>query len=89
MDLRIYSTLDDDLQTALRMRIGLPSRSIGQRRTLALAGAQQPADSSSSGLARLVALLAVVGGAIAAASFGVVLARCRQAQARRLSEPPT
>ncbi len=62
-DLEIYSTLDDDLRTALRTRTAttpLPGPAL--RRTLALASPQQMAGSSSSTFARLAALLAALGG---------------------------
>ncbi len=74
-DLEIYSTLDDDLQTALRTQIATPSPGSAPRRTLALASRQQTAGSSSSTLTRLGALLAVLGGTFAAAWLGVVLVR--------------
>jgi hypothetical protein len=83
-DLRIYSTLDDDLQTALQALIVTPSPDRARPRTLALARPAQTAASSPSTLTRLVALFAVLGGALAAAWLGAVLVRRRRLQLARL-----
>jgi hypothetical protein len=76
-DLRIYSTLVDDLQAALQIRTASVSRDREARRTLALARPTQTAGSASSTLTRLVALFAVLGGGLAAALLAVALGRCR------------
>jgi len=84
-DLRIYSSIDDDLGTALRVRIARLSAASARRRTLAVVASQQrTAAPSMSTSVRLVALLAVLGGTLAAAWLGVVLARRRRVQATRL-----
>lgn len=76
-DLRIYSTLVDDLQAALQIRTASVSRDREARRTLALARPTQTAGSASSTLTRLVALFAVLGGGLAAALLAVALGRRR------------
>ena len=77
-DLKIYSTLDDDLRAALQTRIATLSSAPALRRTLALASPQQMAGSSSSTFARLAALLAALGGTLAAAWLGIVVLRRRR-----------
>jgi hypothetical protein len=81
-DLRIYSTLVDDLQAALQIRTASVSRDREARRTLALARPTlarptQTAGSASSTLTRLVALFAVLGGGLAAALLAVAVGRRR------------
>ena len=76
-DLRVYSTLVDDLQAALQIRTASVSRDREARRTLSLARPTQTAGSAPSTLTRLVALFAVLGGGLAAALLAVALGRRR------------
>jgi hypothetical protein len=75
-DLRIYSTLDDDLRAALRTRIATSATDRADRRTLALERPPQSAAFSST-QTRLMAFLALVGGTFAAALLGIVLVHRR------------
>jgi hypothetical protein len=75
-DLRIYSTLDDDLHAAIRTLIATLATDHAHRRTLALERPTQAAVLSST-QTRLAALLALVGGICAAALLGVALVHRR------------
>src|SRR5690242_11797035 len=75
-DLRIYSTLDDDLHAAIRTRIATLATDHAHRRTLALERPTQAAVFAST-QTRLAALLALVGGICAAALLGVALVHRR------------
>jgi hypothetical protein len=77
-DLRIYSTLEDDLQRALLTSTARHVPGTASRRTLATAGPRQTTTHSSSSQARLAALLIALGGTLAAVWLGAARIRRRR-----------